>query len=184
MLDMVRASGRLFWPVAYVLVLMALLATFRLPPQRASLVLAVLLAVQVLDLAGLLATARLSSAEAGTHRLYARTVDPRWGRAVATAHDISFEPPDSTLDLALFQEVAWRAASLRRPVRIAYTARDSLATRRRLTAEHTDFLAGKLEPERLYVLTASSPVPKAARARLAVLDGVRVILPENAVRAR
>lgn len=183
-LDIVRASGRLFWPVAYVLVLVAILATFRLPQRSASLILAALLAVQMLDLSGMFATIRSTSAEAGTHRLYVRTVDPGWDSAVGAARDISFEPPDAELDLALFQEVAWRAAILHRPVRLAYTARVSLATKRRLAAEHADFLAGRLAPERLYVLTASIPVPEAARGRLVVLDGVRVVLPEKAVRAR
>lgn len=184
LLDMVRASGRLFWPVAYVLVLVALLAAFRLPQRAAGLLLAVLFTVQMLDLSGLFATVRSTNAEAGTHRLYIRTVDPRWDGAIAAARDISFEPPDATLDLALFQEVAWRAAILHRPVRLAYTARDSLATRRRLAAEHGNFLAGRLAPERLYILTASSPVPEAARARLMILDGVRVILPEKAAQSR
>ena len=131
-LDIVRASGRLFWPVAYVLVFVAMLAAYRLPARVAGMLLATLLTIQMVDLTGLFAATRASSAEAGAHRLYVRTLDPRWGSAIAAARDISFEPPDTTLDLSLFQEVAWRAASLGRPVRIAYTARDSLATKRRL----------------------------------------------------
>ena len=41
-LDPVRASGRLFWSVGYVLVLMAVLAVFRLSAERAALTLVAL----------------------------------------------------------------------------------------------------------------------------------------------
>jgi hypothetical protein len=69
-------------------------------------------------------------------------------------------------------------------VRLAYTARDTFVTKRRLAAEHADFVAGRLDSERLYVLTASAAVPAAARGRLAVLDGVRVVLPVRALTLR
>lgn len=178
-LDMIRASGRLFWPVAYALVFVAILIAYRLPAKRAGLVLAALLTVQIIDVAGLFSTVRAQSAEAGRHQLYVRTLDPRWGAAVAAARDVTFMPPDATLDLPLFQEVAWRATSQRKPVRLAYTARDARVTQQRLAVEHADFLAGKLQPDRLYVLTPTSPVPDAAKPRLAVLDGVRVVLPQG-----
>jgi len=45
-LDLVRASGRLFWPVAYVLVLAAILAAYRLPRAQADGLLALLLAAR------------------------------------------------------------------------------------------------------------------------------------------
>jgi hypothetical protein len=174
-LDMVRASGRLFWPVSYVLVLVALLATFRLGSGRAPALLAVLLAVQMLDLSGLFATVRDATAEAPRRQLYVHTRDPAWDRLIAGARDVTFMPPQATRDLALFQEVAWRAAAHQRPVRLVYAARDSLPTRARLAAEDAEFRRGILVPGRLYVLLPGTPPPKTRKVELLGLDGVQLV---------
>jgi len=180
-LDLVRASGRLFWPVAYVLVLVAIRAAYRLPQARADTLLAFLLAVQIVDLSGMAAMIRAQSAEAGAHRLYVFTPDPRWDRAVAAASDVAFVPPDATRDLSLFQEVAWRAVGQGKPVRLVYAARDSVATAERQRRELAAFMAGQVDPHRLYVLSPDVAVPAAAAARFARIDNVPVILPVGAL---
>lgn len=180
-LDLVRASGRLFWPVAYVLVLVAILAAYRLPRAQADGLLALLLAVQIVDLSGMVAVVRAQSAEAGAHRLYVLTPDPRWDRAIATASDVTFVPPDATRDLSLFQEVAWRAVGQGKPVRLVYAARDSVATVRRQQREWAAFAAGQIDPHRLYVLAPDVAVPVAAAHRFARIDNVPVILPVGAL---
>jgi len=180
-LDMVRASGRLFWPVAYTIVFVAILAVYRLEQRSAAVVLAALLAIQLVDLAGIVEAVRETTAETGG-QMYVRTADPRWQRAIAAASDVTFMTGEPTDDLALYQEVAWRATSLRRPVRLVYSARRSRETAARMGAERQRFLAGALEPGRLYVLLPGSPVPATAGHRLAVLNGTRVILPAAAVR--
>jgi len=175
-LDPVRASGRLFWPVSYVLVLVALLAAFRLGARRAALLLPALLAIQMLDVSGLFAAVRATTAEAPQRRLYARTPDPAWDRMIAEAQDVTLMPPRATRDLALFQEIAWRAAARGRPVRHVYAARDSLRTRARLADEEAAFRSGALVPGRLYVLLPGTPLPPARPGLEAVaLDGVRLV---------
>lgn len=176
-LDTVRASGRLFWPVAYAIVLLALVTIYRLGARRAGQVLLAAVAIQAIDLANMLVAIRATSAEAAQHRLYVRTADPRWNLYVARARDVAFEPADPTRDLALFQEVAWRATSLRRPVRTVYAARTPLASAERQAAEHRDFIRGKLDPQRLYVLSPRTAIPAGADARLRVIDGVRILVP-------
>lgn len=176
-LDLVRASGRLFWPIAYTLVLFGILAVYRLGKGRAASVLAVLIVLQAIDIIPMVNLMRAQSAEADKHRLYARTLDPRWDRAVSAARDVTFEPADPMLDLGLFQEVAWRATSAGRPVRVAYTARVDKRTVARLADEHARFMTGDLDPGRLYVLLPGAAPPLAARDRLVMLDGTPVILP-------
>ena len=176
-LDLVRASGRLFWPVAYTMVVAAILCVYRLGAAQSARLLAVLLAIQLVDLRTMLAVVRKQSAAASDPVRYRRTVDLRWEQMIKSARDVSFVPADATLDLALFQEVAWRAVSIQRPVRLAYTARTSLRTQARLLREAADFAAGRLAPDRLYVLLPSAAVPSTAAARLVTLDGVRVIAP-------
>lgn len=177
LLDTLRASGRLFWPVAYTLVLIAILAVYRLGAVRAGQLLAVFAAVQTIDLANMAVAIRATSAAAATHRLYERTRDPRWTSAITAARDVALEPGDPTRDLALFQEIAWRAVTLGRPVRTVYAARIPTESARRLAVEHAAFLRGDLDPVRLYVLLPGSPVPAGATPRLRVLDGVRVLVP-------
>jgi hypothetical protein len=180
-LDLVRASGRLFWPVAYVLVLVAILAAYRLPRAQADALLALLLAVQLVDLSGMATVIRAQSAEAGTYRLYAVTTDPRWDRAIAAASDVTFVPPDATRDLSLFQEVAWRAVGQGKPVRLVYAARDSVATVERQRRELAAFAAGQIDPHRFYVLAPDTTVPAAAAARFTRIDTIPVILPVGAL---
>lgn len=181
-LDLVRASGRLFWPATYTLIFALVLLAFRIPHGRAPLVLGAALAIQVADTAGIAAAARSTSAEAARRVAYARTIDPRWGRAIAAAQDITFVPARAEADLALFQEVAWRAIDHGRPMRLVYAARKSPATEARLAAESADFYAGRLAPDRLYVLTGPTRIPAQARARTLHLDGVTVIVPQRMTR--
>lgn len=179
-LDLVRASGRLFWPVAYTLVFAALLAAYRLP--RAGAVLAGLLALQCIDLSGMFATVRAQSAEAGTYKLYARTPDARWDAAVSAASDVAFVPGDATRDLSLFQEIAWRANGKGKPIRLVYAARDSQVTLARLKREDADFAAGRLDPNRLYILAPDMRVPDTGMLRRTTIDGVPVLLPVSALK--
>jgi hypothetical protein len=177
MLDPVRASGRLFWPVGYVLVLIAVLIVFRLSAQRAGLMLIGIIALQVIDLAGMANIIRAQSQEAGRHRLYGRTLDPRWDLLIRQSQSIAFIPGDVTGDLNLFQEIAWRAVKEGHPVANVYAARTNRVSVNRLNAEGAAFARGDLVPGRLYILLTSSPLPAAAVSRRLRLDGVTVIAP-------
>ena len=176
-LDPVRASGRLFWPIGYVLVFMAVLAVFRLSPQRAGHALVAIVALQVIDLSGMADAIRAQSRQAEQHQLYFRTLDPRWDRLIASSGSIAFLPGDVTRGLDLFQEIAWRAVKAGRPVTNVYAARTGKATERRLIAEQAAFDRGDLVPGRLYVLLADLPLPADAARRKLTLDGVTVIVP-------
>ena len=183
-LDLIRASGRLFWPVAYTFVFVVIVAIYRLPRDRAGLVLTAALAIQVIDLGNAIVDQRAASAAAADRRLYVLTPDPRWQAAIAGASDVSLEPGDATKHLALFQEIAWRAAMLGRPVRTVYAARMPIASIERLAREHRAFVAGDLDPRRLYVLAPGTRVPEGARSRARRLDGIDVLIPVTVPSAR
>lgn len=181
LLDPMRASGRLFWPVGYVLVLAAIWAVYRLPAERAGLALLAIIAVQVADLANMAATVRAASADAVDGKLYAHTVDPRWDRLVARAQSVEFISSDVARDLQVFQEVSWRAVKLRRPVNTAYAARATSQTIERLAAERAAIERGALAPGRLYVVLSDVGLPGAAADaagdRLMRIDSRLVIAP-------
>ena len=172
--DPVRASARLFWPVAYVLALWAVTSAYRLSPGRAQLLLAAALAVQVVDLIPLSAMMRRDASIAQTRAKWLRTPDPRWTAVIARARDVTFMPPDATAQLDLFQEIAWRAIDSGRPVRLVYAARTNAATAARLEKEARDFESGRLAPGRLYVVLPGVVVP--AGQPVTLLDGVRVVM--------
>ena len=177
LLDPVRASGRLFWLVSYVLVFAAIIAAYRLTPPRATQLLGFTLALQIIDMTGMMVAIRQVTAEAATHDPWQRTRDARWQSVIASATDVTFAPPTPRADLAVFQEVAWRAVSAGKPVRMVYASRNTRATDARLAAEQADFVAGRLVPDRLYVLFPSAAVPAGAKKRLLILDGVRLLVP-------
>lgn len=174
-LDMVRASGRMFWPVAYAIALFAILAVARLDPRRAGLMLVTALVVQIADLSAMVAIVRAQSAEAGERRLFVRTLDPRWDAAIAGARDVAMVPADPTRDLQLFQEVAWRAARAGVPVRSVYAARTPVDTAQRMAAEDRAFFAGRMAPGRLYVVVPGTPIPRSISALAERLDGVTIL---------
>ncbi|MGJ3649067.1 DUF6311 domain-containing protein [Sphingomonas sp. GlSt437] len=181
LLDPVRASGRLFWPMAYTLVLLALLAVYRLSAERAGMLLISLIALQVFDLGGMAATIRQQSADAANHRLYEHTPDPRWDQLIAQSNSIAFMSGDVGFDLQLYQEVTWRAIKAGRPVNTAYAARAGTATIQRLQAEAEALEQGRLVPGRLYILINQTKLPAAvattAGARILHIDGRTVIAP-------
>lgn len=177
LLDPIRASGRLFWPVGYVLILVSVLAVFRLPAPRAALVLVAIIAVQAFDLAGMASTIRARTLRAENPQPYNRTLDPRWDELVNRSRSIAFMPDAVTDDLDLFQEVSWRAIKLGRPVSNVYAARVSRASAQRMEAEQADFVHGRFVPGRLYVLLPGTALPAAARPNVLTLDDVTVIAP-------
>jgi len=174
LLDPVRAAGRLGWPLTYLLAYAAIATVAR--TRRAALLLGVALAVQAIDLSPMVAAVRETSHRADDRTVFARTPDPRWNRWIAQAATIQVEPPTPFADLAVLEEVAWRAVARCRPMRYFYAARDERAARVRLDREGAAFRAGRLDPTRLYLIL-SGPVPAAVRPRVVRIDGIPVVPP-------
>lgn len=172
--DPIRAAGRLAWPLTYTLAFAAIVTVMRLP--RATIVLAVALALQVVDLTPMLAAIRATSAKADDRAVYHRTTDPRWAKLVAGAGSVEFEPARPFVDLQLMQEITWRAVTACRPVRFTYAARESIALRARLDADSAAFEYGRLDPTRLYILL-DGRAPAALAARVQRIDGLSIIAP-------
>lgn len=174
-LDAVRASGRLFWPVAYVLVFVALRIIYRLPARTARIALVAAAIVQVADLVPMSVAIRAQSAEARHAPLYVRTTSPEWDQLIAQADDIAFIPGDVTRELGVFQEIAWRAAKAGVPVRNVYVARVSRASSARQQAETDRFRAGEVVPGRLYILIDHERAPAPLMFQARPLDGVTIL---------
>lgn len=179
-LDPVRAAGRLGWPITYALAYAAIVAALR--QRRALVLLGVALAVQMVDLAPMLAAVRATSARAEDRTVFRRTPDPRWAALIASASSIEFEPPEAFRDLALMEEVSWRAVAACRPVRYFYASREKRATRARIEADSIAYQLAQIDPTRLYVLLGD-PVPIGLVGRTERIDGVTVVAPSAPVAA-
>lgn len=173
-LDPVRASGRLAWPLTYTLAYAAIVSVMAL--SRATIVLAAAVALQAVDLAPMLAAIRGTAARANGTTVFARTPDPRWEGLIARAKQVDFTPADAFINLAVMEEITWRAVRARRPVGFTYTSRTSTATKLRTAAERKAFERGEVQPGHL-VIVQDGAVPATLAARTMRIDGVTVIAP-------
>lgn len=176
-LDLVRASGRLFWPVAYTIVYAAIVVIYRL--QRHRLVLVAALVLQIADMSPMLAAIRTDTARAARPGTYLMTRDSRWQTVIASASAIEMQPPDPLRDLQLIEEIGWRAMLSCRPMRHMNVARVPLSAQSRIDGDRRAFLAGKIDPTRLYILFRGEVAPPPLAARVRVLDGITFIPPAN-----
>nr|WP_246602786.1 DUF6311 domain-containing protein [Falsiroseomonas tokyonensis] len=180
--DALRASVRFFWPLAYALVLGAMAALVHaLGGQRAGLLLAGLLVVQLADLrpgfdrlAGFFRPAPVTAP--------LRLADPFWQRATARYERIRLAP--TGLQARHWEEVAVLAATRGLPTDAIYLARVDPARVAALNARTAARLAlGEPEPGSLYVLGDEAMLAAAragmdpARDLLARFDGLWVLAP-------
>ena len=89
---------------------------------------------------------------------------------------IEFEPPQPYRDLALLEEITWRAVVAGRPVRYFYASREPVLVKRRLEADSFAFNTGQIDPRHLYVLLDGWAPPNLA-GRVMKIDGVSIIAP-------
>ena len=175
LLDPLRAAPRLLWPFTYALAFAGIVAVAG--SRWATPLLAAALALQVVDLAPMASAIRQTSAKADDPATFARTRDPRWATYIASAGAIDFQPPDQYADLALMQEVSWRAIDACRPVLFTYAARQTVAARRRLREGAAAVAAGRVPADRMVVFFGSPPPVLAGS--IDYIDGVAVLPPRR-----
>ncbi len=176
--DLMRSSGRLFWPVYYLLYLGILVLVFRLFALRAALVLCVaLLAAQVFDSAAGLASFRGQFGTLASSPLRA----PMWAELGKRYRRLVYVLPRNAADS--FGPWVALAASHGMAVNFGYFARvDST----RLAAARDELVGAllgyRLDPDSLYVFESRALWRIAAAQEqpddvVGLLDGVRIIAP-------
>lgn len=180
--DLLRASERFFWPLAYAAIVAAVaLVAGGMSRARARLLLAAVLALQIADIeAGM---ARFRALVAAAPPVAAeRLRDPFWDKAARRYARIRAVPAGN---FALHWEAVARfAARHRLPTDAVYLSRVDAAAIRALNVRVlADLAAGRWEGGTLYVLrdeaTRALVAAKADPSRdlLAVVDGVPVFAP-------
>lgn len=175
-----RSSGRLFWPCAYVLILVCLELVFVLPKVWGFAIGVAALGLQLFDLTGFTTAARALTAAAAQPERWQLTSSRKWEPLISSAEVVEIQPPDPFADVLLFYEIAWRATSLERPVNIMYTARVNPVQRAIQSASRGRFLRGELDRRHLYVVTDGCVPAGIAPSRLRMVNNVVVIPPADA----
>lgn len=175
--NIVRASGRLFWPIAYIAVFLALLTLYRSRPKTMTIVLSVAVVLQFMDLSGFATQIKGLTARASDRTVFTIAKSPQWDTLIRHSDLVSFQAPLVHSNQPLFYEVTMRAVSNKVPVNTMYAARDNLAQMALEFEAHKQYRNGQLNPRHLYVMLNKCPAPKGAEHRLRELDGIWIIPP-------
>jgi hypothetical protein len=175
-----RASGRLVWPITYCLILAALVVLFKSRPKLVGIILPAVLIIQAYDISGVAKAMRRATALATTGETYFVTPSPVWDELVTASNGVDFYPPNVHMNDRLFYELTWRATSQAKPVNTMYAARQNLI---QLTHEREGkdaFKRGTVRSDRLFVFLKQCDVPAALQSSVRMVDGFWVIPPESA----
>jgi hypothetical protein len=179
LLNIVRASGRLFWPIAYTLVFLSLICIYRAQPRTMGLLLGAVLVLQLFDMAQFATNIRALTGKAATAQAFALTPSKQWDAVMAHTEVVSFQPAVPLTDKRAFYEIILHALDHKVPVNMMYAARENPHQDAIQRREYLDFRAGKLNPRRLYVMLGKA-VPAGLEGRVREIDGIWIIPPQGA----
>jgi hypothetical protein len=174
-----RASGRLTWPITYLLIVTALVVLFRSRPKTIAVLLPLVLVVQAYDIAGLSRAMRKATSLASSDQMYYQTPSPEWDQLVTLSKGVDFYPANVHMNDKLFYELTWRATSQAKPVNTMYAARENLIQVANQEAGMDAFKRGEIKSDHLFVFLKQCDAPSELWPRLRMLDGVWIIPPKG-----
>jgi hypothetical protein len=178
-LAILRASGRFFWPISYLMLLSALVVLFALPRRTVLITLSVIGALQIIDLWGFADSMRKATQSASSPVIYRLTPDPAWDGMMKHAKTVHFYPAQVHHNQKLFYELAWRSVSHGIPVNTMYAARENTHQIAIENKAQDEFLRGNLRDDQLYVFLKQCHAPRSVQNRLREVDGVWIIPPKG-----
>lgn len=183
-LNIFRASGRLFWPVYYLLVLAALRGAAGLSAPLCSRLVVLILALQLADCWPFLQGMHAQSANKVAHDHFPRYDSPFWAEAESRYANIYVIPGVYQGDRSVAYESL--AGSHGFAIDSAYYARmPSMQRQQPRQQRHALFLQGKLDPHGLYLIQSSARAAFKSAQRLLPaatgvgdVDGFLVVAPD------
>ncbi|MGN6424801.1 MAG: DUF6311 domain-containing protein [Asticcacaulis sp.] len=179
-LGILRASGRFFWPISYLMVAAALVVLFKSRPRVIAVVLPSILLIQAYDINGLAAAMRKATGLAEYSQTYYLTPSPMWDELVKRSTGVDFYPVNVHLNDKLFYELTYRATTDAKPVNTMYPARENLIQLAYEYKSEDAFRDGQVNPNHLLVFLKQCDAPANLQPRLRMLDGVWIIPPADA----
>lgn len=177
-LGVIRASGRLFWPVAYTLVFLSLLVIYRAP--RRNLLLGVVVGLQLLDLGAFASHIKGLTARASDRTVLTAAISPQWAQLIAASAQVNFVPPNALANQPVFYEMTYRAVSAKVPINTMYAARPNTKQEALEFSDYQRFLQGVRHPDQLYVYINPCLPHPSLRGQLRELDGIWFLPPVRA----
>lgn len=174
----IRASGRLFWPVAYTLVFLSLLVIYRTP--RRNLWLGVIVGLQLMDLGAFSSHVKSLTARASDRAVVKVAQSPQWSQLIAASSQVNFVPPNALANQPVFYEMTYRAVSAKVPINTMYAARPNPKQEALEFSDYQRFLQGVRHPDQLYVYINPCLPHPSLRGQLRELDGIWFLPPVRA----
>jgi hypothetical protein len=178
-LAVLRASGRFFWPIAYTLILIALVIVYKSRPKVMKVVLPLVIVVQLIDLQGFVVAMRKQTELATSKVIFDQAPDPIWDKLISGAKGVDFYPAQVHLNDKLFYEIAWRAVSQHRYVNTMYMARENYEQRAIELKGREAYLNGNINNDNLYVFLNQCIAPANLQPLMREVDGVWIIPPQS-----
>ncbi|ESQ83474.1 hypothetical protein AEAC466_12425 [Asticcacaulis sp. AC466] len=179
-LNIVRASGRLVWPLAYTAVFLSLICVYRARPKTMGIILGVAVALQFADIGAFAAHTKALTASATSAETFRTAKSPQWDKIIAQSDLVSFQPAVQIRDHGPFYEIILRALDRKVPVNMMYAARENAVQNALQRDEYLNFTEGRLDPRHLYVLLGHA-VPVGLESRVRQIDGIWIIPPISAM---
>jgi hypothetical protein len=177
-----RAAGRMFWPVFYAIVFAVIVVVVRGYGKRtAAGLLAVALAIQVIDTSAVWAQIRAGKMAPGSSQLAPPLADAFWKKAGAKYRSVRILPPRS--QFPAWERLADYADKHALPTDAVYLARISTGALQRAQQQAAGQLAtGRYDPATLYILDDEALHQAAVTLNantdvLAKVDGFNVLAP-------
>ncbi|MDC7685086.1 DUF6311 domain-containing protein [Asticcacaulis sp. BYS171W] len=178
-LAVLRASGRFFWPIAYTLMLIALVIVYKSRPKIMQVALPAVIVIQLIDLQGFIAAMRAQTELARSTVIYDQAPDPLWDKLISGAKGVDFYPAQVHLNDKLFYEITWRAVSQKKPVNTMYMARENVGQRAIELKGREAYLNGEINNDNLYVFLNQCLAPANLQPLMREVDGVWIIPPAS-----
>ena len=180
-LGAVRSSGRFFWPIAYLLIFLALkrLLQLRLPYVLATL--GLVFSLQIVDLHLFSSVHRLKTQSAVTQTHFQRTPSPDWEEIFKETKSVVFIPPRMPDDYGLLYELAWRALGNKASINTMYMSRRDPRHNDPSQAPIIELATDGPQPRTLYVYPQGCTGAAKHRTDLYRIDDILIRPPSSSL---
>lgn len=183
-LNIFRASGRMFWPVYYLLILVAIRGTLRLTAPMCARLLVVVFVIQVVDMFPFFHAISTASAVNAMRYRFPAYPSPFWGLARSRYANLYVIPGQYKNDDNIAYESLANAHGF--AIDTVYSARlPSASLQEPRTRRHEQFFEGVLDPHGLYLIQSSAFEQLASVQQLfppstgiGHVDGFTVVAPQ------